>query len=133
MKNLMSWAQYIATQILIFSCLYAWKIEGIEGAGNLLQALLWLFAATGIVLAFAAARGARPPRSELRKAAATCNTLILLAVLCWFGHMALAAFYMLGILGSAVYRNRFDAEGNPIPPNSSKQPSTDTSSHGCKP
>lgn len=129
MKNAMSWAQYIATQILIFACLYAWKILGVEGAGNLLQAMLWTFATLGIAVGFIDARGTRSPRSELRSAVGTCTSLILLAALCWYGHMVLAAAYALGLVGSAAYRDRFDAEGNPLPPKSSKQPPTPTSSH----
>lgn len=45
MKNAMSWVQYIATHILIFTCIYAWKIQGVEGAGNLVQDILGTFAA----------------------------------------------------------------------------------------
>ena len=104
MKTVKSWAQYVATQILLFACLYAWKIGGVEGAGNLLQAMLWTFAAIGTSLIFMGARGTRKPRTELGRAVGICNTLVLLAALCWFGHMVLAASYAMGLFGSAVRR-----------------------------
>eukprot|EP01034_Spumella_vulgaris_P037885 gene37885-46751_t len=129
----MSWAQYIAMQILIFACLYAWKIDGVEGAGNLLQVVLWTLAAAGIAGIFMPTGPSVQPRNELRKAVGTCNALILLAALIWFGHIVLAAAYLLGLFGAAVYRDRFDAEGNPIPPKSSTQPPAEPSPPGCKP
>jgi hypothetical protein len=115
MKNAMNWAQYIAVQVVFFACLYAWKVDHIEGAGNVLQSLLWVLAFAGIALGLWDPRGEIQPHSHLREIVGISNTAALLTILTWYGHFILVIFYALGLLGAKVYRDQFGADGKPLP------------------
>jgi hypothetical protein len=110
-----NWTQYIAVQVVFFACLYAWKVDHIEGAGDVLQSLLWVLAFAGIALGFSDPRGEIQPRSHLRGIVGTVNSTVLLTILTWYGHFILVIFYALGLLGAKVYRDQFGADGKPLP------------------
>jgi hypothetical protein len=116
MKIIANWVTYICTQVIIFGLLAAWEIDGNEHAGNLLQAILWVFVVAGITAPFVSPAKSIQRHGDVRRIIGMANAIALVVLLLWFGHFALAFFYALSLIGIRVYRDQFDAAGNPLPP-----------------
>lgn len=102
------WAAALAEIALLF----AWKAEGMAGAGRVLVAWLVISGLSGLACLFA-------PPGQLPRPAFGHLVLILCHVvtagaLFWFDHSMLGALALMGLVGASVYRQRCDT-GERVP------------------
>lgn len=108
-----SWLRMIAVYGLIIGLAYAWQAHGVNAAGNVYLALMWAAAIGNIVC------GLTPtaPSATIRLRSKAQNLLVnffrvaSVAFIAATGHFVLFAFFLLGIGGSILYRERFDENG----------------------
>lgn len=116
MKTIKSWAKFLVWFVLVFGCLRAWKVDGVENAGNLLQFLLWFWAVAGLVCGLSSPKGTVSHPDAVLLVTGRASALVLILALAWYGHSILALTYLLGWAGRSVYRGKFGADGKPLPP-----------------
>lgn len=108
------WSVWLTTTVNTFVCLYAWKVRGIDPAGNLFLFWMWFVAAVGCVLLLIprkyAAKTTQPKIPSLQ-ICDLATEIILIGLLAWFGHFVLAAFYVAGLLGRAANSSMYDQSG----------------------
>jgi hypothetical protein len=100
----------LAIEAAFLGCLYAWKVHGIDGAGNLVAAWLWFGAAVGILMwiygSFGNTDGSplkrtkEPAASKVLRAAAD---IVAVVALVWFGHVGLVVLIGVQRFGCACY------------------------------
>lgn len=115
MRNATRWAKTITASAVEFAALYAWKIHGIEQAGNLLTFLVWVVFALSLVI-FATPKSyypaTRPAHSHgIKTFSLTADTLFI-AGLAWFGHFALATASLFAVVATWSFLGSYDAAGN---------------------
>lgn len=108
------WSVWLTTTVITFVCLYAWKVRGIDPAGNLFLFWMWFVAAVGCILLLIprkyAAKTTHPKIPSLQ-ICDLATEIILVGLLAWFGHFVLAAVYVVGLLGRAANSNMYDQSG----------------------
>lgn len=115
MRNpLVRWMISLAISAATFSCLYAWKVHGINPAGNLFLFWMWFVAVMGCVLLFMPRKYMAKttyPQSPLLGALFRIEGGILIALLVWFGNFVLAVFFVIGLFGRIAYASYYDRDG----------------------
>lgn len=115
MRNpLVRWLISLAISAATFSCLYAWKVHGIDPAGNLFLFWMWFVAAMGCVLLFTPRKYMSKttyPKNSFLAALSWIEGLILIALLVWFGSFVLAVFFVIGLFGRIAYASAYDCDG----------------------
>jgi hypothetical protein len=109
-STMVKFLRTLAVESAFLGCLYAWKVLGIPGAGNVVVAWLWLGAVLGILPwiygAVGNTDGSPLPRSKDPAAAkalrAIADTVAALALV-WFGHFGLAALIGAMRIGVGIY------------------------------
>jgi hypothetical protein len=101
----------LAIEAAFLGCLYAWKVLGVEGAGNLVAAWLWLGAAVGILMWIYGAVGNKdgsplkqPNELAASKVLRAAADIFAVLALVWFGHIGLALLIGVQRFGTACYQ-----------------------------
>ncbi|PUA16842.1 hypothetical protein C7W93_22945 [Glaciimonas sp. PCH181] len=91
------WLFAITSSSICIALLYAWKLQNINVAGNLLLFWLWFISAAFIAVLFVPEELAKIPRCSKNFARFNlCISLLMTFAMVWFGHFLTAGFYMLG-------------------------------------
>lgn len=99
------------TCILIVA--YAWKVQGIEGAGNLLAAFLWFGGVMSVFMIFhTPTKPSVPLHPGFVLAYTGCCAWVLMLGLLWCGLFGYAALLAFQFMGQQTYRRHFNADGS---------------------
>lgn len=103
----------ILTNLFFVAIVCQWFFAGSEGAHNVAMFLIWLHGVLGILVFAVAISDKAPPYKRqprvVRIVSAICEIAILYELV-WHGEFLLTAVYMVGLVGSAVYRSQAPKE-----------------------
>lgn len=103
---------HYSTVPAMLALFFLWKIEGIEGAGNVFQALFWFIYPIAAAGSFVAFSGVIETTDSMRAAAkknpwfSRTIALCMFAATAWFGHHVMAALVLLNIALGAALRDK---------------------------
>ncbi|KQV85451.1 hypothetical protein [Rhizobacter sp. Root1221] len=83
-----------------------WKVNGIDGAGNVLLAWLWFFGVFGLLSARVDPKDRFSKARAWARLPARAAALAVAAVLVWFGAFGCVALIAAGFVGTAIHRSR---------------------------
>lgn len=113
MNNFLRFFKCAAFDALIVYAFYAWKIQGSEGASNVVLFWFWFVAIVGCMIGFCGASGTMKPRVKWIDKYNIVGDCCYIAAFVFYGHFAIAIFLTLGEAGAWHYRSKFDDEGLP--------------------
>lgn len=95
---------------LVWGLFIAWQLHGIDGAGNVLRLYLWALGLVFVLSAFLKPDITKDnPRSgAFMRAVYVIEHLLVVAALAWVGIVGLASWWLFALVGSIVYRNKYD-------------------------
>lgn len=105
-REIFLWARRLAITAMLFGALYAWKVLGISGAGNLLKFYVWTLATLSLALVFAPAKYNSDLESKARATAGNLSAVAFCLALVWFGENGMAMAWVISRLIASFYRSQ---------------------------
>lgn len=103
----------IVTNLVFVAIVSQWFFLGSAGAHNIAMFLIWLHGVVGILVLMVALSDKVPVYKRqhriVRIVSSGCE-MVILCTLVWHGEFLLAGVYMVGLVGSAVYRSQAPSE-----------------------
>lgn len=115
MRNASRWLIDPPVHAVALGALYAWKVDGIQTAGNLLQFWLWFLVIVACLIAAIPNKdlpAAVPPRQVILSTVNLTCWLVMIGALAAFGHFVLAGFLVWMLIVLRTNRARYDDAGN---------------------
>lgn len=98
----------ITTHVFFVAIIYQWFFGRSDGAHNAAMFLIWLNGVLGVLVFAVAGTDKAPvykPQPRIARIVSSCCEMAVLSALVWHGEFLLTAVYMVGLVGSAVYRS----------------------------
>jgi len=105
-RALMLWIRMLSAHAFLFYALYAWKVMGVGGAGNLLQFFVGILIGCSLLVMLAPAEYDPDYESAARASVGTYARLAICMAMAWFGEIAMATAFLAATAIMALHRSR---------------------------
>ena len=103
--KLSRWILCVALDTAILTCLYLWRIQGMQGAENVVLALCWPIAVLGLIAGIYQVGNPNPERHTLAyRIYGHISTVVVFGSIAWSGMPVLASVLLVGWIFLSVAR-----------------------------
>jgi hypothetical protein len=108
------WSINLVVDAVLFYCLYLWKIDGNEQAGNIVLFLLWLTVVLMLLISLSTSQSQIPAKVRGLEAYSIAGDVVLISVLVYFGHFVLGSCYSIARIYWIGFKARYNDDGKLI-------------------